>query len=114
MGLIICLCWISSSKHDIELEFGLEIELELGLTNESSQAKPSQSELKLLYFIMSSNLNIIVGLYQAQTKLEHSTFAVDPSLTIHYSTKLGSFTALRGCKKWCRKSGGGIYRNRSI
>ena len=44
-------------KHDIELEFRFDIELELGLTNESSQA-----ELKFLYFITSSNLNIIFRL----------------------------------------------------
>ena len=38
-----------AQKHDIELEFGLDIELELGLTNESSQAKPSQAQAFILY-----------------------------------------------------------------
>ena len=35
-----------------------------------------------------------MGSYQVQAKLEHSTFAVEPSLNIYYSTKLSSFTAL--------------------
>ena len=75
----------------IELEFGLDIEFELGLTNESSQAK---LKLKLLYFISSSSLNIICRLVSSQVKLKYFTFAVEPSLNIHYSTKLNSFTAL--------------------
>jgi len=73
----------------IELEFGLDIEFELDLTNESSQAK-----LKLLYFISSSSLNIICRLVSSQVKLKYSTFAVEPNLNIHYSTKLNSFTTL--------------------
>ena len=51
-------------KHDIELEFRLDIELELGLTNESSQA-----ELKFLYFITSSNLNIIFRLVSSLSQV---------------------------------------------
>ena len=35
-----------------------------------------------------------MGLYQTQAKLEHSIFAVELSLNVHYSTKFGSFTAL--------------------
>ena len=42
---------------------------------------------------MSSSLNIICRLVSS-AKFEHSTFTVEPSLNIQYSTKFGSFTAL--------------------
>ena len=76
-----------STLHDqihYSLKAWLDIEFELSLTNESNQAKQSWAQAWTLF----------VGLYQAHAKLEHSIFAIEPSLNIHYSTKLGSFTAL--------------------
>ena len=69
-------------KHEIELKFGLDIELNLAWL--MNQAKPSWAQV----------WTIFLGLYQTQAKLEHSTFAVEPRLNIHYSTKLDLFTAL--------------------
>ena len=49
-----------------------------------NQAKASRAQAWTLF----------LGSYQAQAKLEHSTFAIEQNLNIHYSTKLGPFTAL--------------------
>jgi len=38
---------------------------------------------------------LVVGLVQAQAKLEHFIFIVEPSLNIQYLTKLSSFITLR-------------------
>ena len=60
-----------------------------------NQAKPSQAKLKFFGFSLSSSSNNILGLSQAQAKLELFNFIDEPSLNMHYSTKLGSFTALQ-------------------
>ena len=56
-----------------------------------NQAKPSRAQTFILYNKLKFEH---LGLYQAQAKLEHFIFAVESSLNIYNSKKLGLFTAL--------------------
>ena len=64
----------------------------------------NKGKFKFLYFIKRAQVwTLFLGSYQVQAKLEHSTFVVELSLNIHYSTKLSSFTALDAvveCNLW--------------